>query len=61
MNYMTLKMVMFSSLQKHLKSTRNDFESAHHIIGNNQSFSEDSGFALNPWVMLNLKMIAKRI
>ena len=35
---------------------RNDFDSAlSYFIGNNPSFAEDSGFALNPWVDVKFK------
>ena len=35
---------------------RNDFESAlSYFIGNNTDFSEDSGFALNPWVSVEFE------
>ena len=38
------------------KQFRNNFESAlSYFIGNNPSFSEDSGFALNPWVNVEFK------
>ncbi len=35
---------------------RNDFDSAlSYFIGNNSHFSEDSGFALNPWIDVEFK------
>ena len=42
--------VQFKPTKASEKQFRNDFESAlSYFIGNNTDFSEDSGFALNPW------------
>ena len=48
--------VQFKPTKASEKQFRNDFESAlSYFIGNNPSFSEDSGFALNPWVNVEFK------
>ena len=48
--------VQFKPTKASEKQFRNDFESAlSYFIGNNTDFSEDSGFALNPWVSVEFK------
>ena len=48
--------VQFKPTKASEKQFRNDFESAlSYFIGNNTDFSEDSGFALNPWVNVEFK------
>ena len=48
--------VQFKPTKASINQFRNDFESAlSYFIGNNRSFSEDSGFALNPWVNVEFK------
>ena len=48
--------VQFKPTKASEKQFRNDFESAlSYFIGNNTDFSEDSGFALNPWVSVVFK------
>ena len=48
--------VQFKPTKASEKQFRNDFESAlSYFIGNNTDFSEDSGFALNPWVGVEFK------
>ena len=48
--------VQFKPTKASENQFRNDFDSAlSYFIGNNPSFSEDSGFALNPWVNVEFK------
>jgi len=48
--------VQFKPTKASEKQFRNDFESAlSYFIGNNTDFSEDSGFALNPWVSVEFE------
>ncbi len=48
--------VQFKPTKASEKQFRNDFESAlSYFIGNNTDFSEDFGFALNPWVSVEFK------
>ena len=48
--------VQFKPTKASINQFRNDFESAlSYFIGNNPSFSEDSGFALNPWINVEFK------
>ena len=48
--------VQFKPTKASEKQFRNDFESTlSYFIGNNTDFSEDSGFALNPWVSVEFE------
>ena len=48
--------VQFKPTKASINQFRNDFDSAlSYFIGNNPNFSEDSGFALNPWVNVEFK------
>ena len=48
--------VQFKPTKTSENQFRNDFNSAlSYFIGNNPNFSEDSGFALNPWVNVEFK------
>ncbi len=48
--------VQFKPTKASENQFRNDFDSAlSYFIGNNPSFSEDLGFALNPWVNVEFK------
>ena len=48
--------VQFKPTKASINQFRNDFESAlSYFIGNNPNFSEDSGFALKPWVNVEFK------
>ena len=48
--------VQFKPTKASENQFRNNFDSAlSYFIGNNPSFSEDSGFALNPWVNVEFK------
>ena len=48
--------VQFKPTKASEKQFRNDFESAlSYFIVNNTDFSEDSGFALNPWVSVEFE------
>ena len=48
--------VQFKPTKASINQFRNDFESAlSYFIGNNPRFSEDSGFALNPWINVEFK------
>ena len=48
--------VQFKPTKASENQFRNDFDSAlSYFIGNNPSFSEDSGFALNPWVSVEFE------
>ena len=48
--------VQFKPTKASINQFRNDFESAlSYFIGNNSNFSEDSGFALKPWVNVEFK------
>ena len=48
--------VQFKPTKASEKQFRNDFESAlSYFIGNNTGFSEDSGFALNPWISVEFE------
>lgn len=48
--------VQFKPTKASENQFRNNFDSAlSYFIGNNSNFSEDSGFALNPWVNVEFK------
>jgi len=48
--------ILFKPTKATIKAFRSDFEgSLSYFIGSNQNFSEDQGFALNPWVKVDFE------